>query len=140
MRMRDLTNRWSLPDRSGERVQVTLRLDFNEYARLHALKEMYPNRSVNDFLNDIIRAGLDEIVDSMPSYVCSADDAIELAGCPGYPDDPNHIVGTLGGLRVRFDRIYGRILGEKVPEDSLEDSKSAKASVLKVVGTGEDVA
>lgn len=112
MSLKNLTNLWSLPDRSGERAQITLRLSFNEYARLHALKEIF-DRPVNDMLNDLIRASLDEIIDTLPSYRISAEQAIDLAGCPGYPDDPSLIQGCIGGLRADFDAAYARILNGK---------------------------
>lgn len=129
-----LTSLWALPDRTGERVQITLRLDFNEYARLHALKEVYPNRSVNDFLNDIIRAGLDEVVSELRSYTVTEDDV-------RYGHfDPDQIGDTVG-TRVKFDWAYRKILEEKSPDEVSEDSKAGKASALKVVSTeGEQAA
>jgi len=116
MSIKDLTSRWALPDRSGERVQITLRLDFNEYARLHALKEVYPNRSVNDFLNDIIRAGLDEVVSSLSYHVYTEED-FDNDRRMGVPCDPSEI-GRAFGSRLKFDASYEKILEEKAPDET----------------------
>jgi len=114
MSIKDLTSRWALPDRSGERVQITLRLDFNEYARLHALKEVYPNRSVNDFLNDLISAGLDEVVSALPVYTVTKDD-------PGWSGDPDEL-GANFGPAVIFSHAYRRILEEKSTDETIKEA------------------
>lgn len=121
MSIKDLMNRWALPDRSGERIQITLRLDFNEYARLHALKEVYPNRSVNDFLNDIIRSGLDEIVAALPSKVYTQED-YEHDFAMSVPDVFPTDIGMTFGLGVRFNEAYRRILEEKAPEETSKEA------------------
>ena len=38
MTMQKLVKNWDLPDRTTERTQLILRLDFDSYAKLHALK------------------------------------------------------------------------------------------------------
>ena len=55
MTVKNLINAWSLPDRTQERQQITLRLNYDLYAKLHALKEVYPKRTVNDMINDILK-------------------------------------------------------------------------------------
>ena len=106
---------WALPDRTAERVQLTLRLNYNAYARLHALKAVYPHRAVNDFLNDIIDSGLDEIVEALPSRTISEHEAAEMAGSE---EEYDLRVGAKTGPRVVFDSVYRRILTEKSSDDS----------------------
>lgn len=108
MNMKDLVNTWTLPSISNERVQVTLRIQFDDYARLHALKEAYPRRSVNDILSDIIRLGLDEIIAALPSHVVSEEEAEYF---------PERDVGRVVGPLVDFQYAYRRILEEKSVEE-----------------------
>lgn len=100
MTMQKLLKSWTLPDRTTERTQLTLRLDFDSYARLHALKEVYKTRSVNDMINDILKAGLDEIIEALPTY--SENDF----------DETGEITIT-SGPRVNFDISYRQILESK---------------------------
>ena len=126
MSIKSLAQTWAFPDRSSDRAQITLRLNYNDYARLHALKEVFPGRSVNDMLNDLIRVGLDELVDSLETHVQTSDfyqaDLME-----GIPPECILPVGAKYGKRVDFDRAYRRLLDEK-----LEDRPD-----LKVVQTQE---
>lgn len=110
-----LMNEWALPDRSDERVQVTLRLNVNQYARLHALKEVYPKRAVNDFLNGIIEAGLDEIIEALPTYTLSAEEAASMADSE---EEYNALVGAKTGPRVTFDQAYANILNTKPVDEA----------------------
>jgi hypothetical protein len=118
--MKNLIQNWSLPNRSDERTQLTLRLSFTDYARLQALKEIYPSQSVNDLLCDIIKEGLDEIVEVLPSYVYTAED-VHFEGI-----DPSEI-GSTCGPRVNFNMKLREILESK----SVEEQKEKKG--LRVV-------
>ena len=120
--LKTLMSNWALPDRTQERVQITLRLNYNDYARLHALKQVYPNRAVNDFLNDIIHAGLDEVVDAFPpSWVMSDEEAAHEASCE---EEYEYLRGSLQGPRVTFDRAY-RMLLESKSQDETKDSEAS---------------
>lgn len=110
MAITDLVKSWNLPDRTAERVQVTLRLNYNEYARLHALKEAYPTRSVNEIVGDILRNGLDEIVAALPRYTMSPEEAHAIAGSDF---EYQELVGSQSGPGVTFDIAYRKILEEK---------------------------
>ena len=111
----NLLNSWGLPDRTQERVQVTLRLNFDEYARLHALKAVYPNRAVNDFMNDLIHAGLDEVIEALPSRKISDEEAAHVAGSPEEYED---LRGAMTGPRATFDHAYRSILMTKSEDDT----------------------
>jgi len=118
MTIKNLVNTWSLPDRTEDKHQFTLRLRYDHYAKLLALKELYKNRSVNDLINDILGASLDEVVEALPSYKIDREEAIELAmhfECP-ISDVENNKTGP----RLDFDRIYKRILEDRSVDDSQE--------------------
>lgn len=83
MNVKKIVESWTLPDRSTERTQITLRIQYTDYARLHALKAAYPSRSVNEILTDIIRVGLDEVVDELPAYGADDED-VAMAESEGY--------------------------------------------------------
>lgn len=122
MSMKNLIKIWNLPDRSSERAQITLRIPFTDYARLHALKDVYPTRSVNDILTDIIRMGLDEVVEALPSWSATEEDAAisrDEVG-PGFPSGAYVDPGDPLGPAVDFERAYRRILREKSEDDSKE--------------------
>lgn len=124
MSMKSLIKAWRLPDRSNERAQVTLRIPFSDYARLHALKKIYPLRSVNDILADIINLSIDEIVAALPSRPANEHDVFEYnsalpsdlpSGCYLEP-------GDLVGPAVDFENAYRQILESKSEEDAKESA------------------
>jgi len=126
MNITKLLKTWSLPDRTAERTQITLRLDFDLYAKLHALKEVYKTRSVNDMINDILKAGLDEIVETLPSYTVQNDatTAFYLAGqSGGVADDYQE---SIEGPKVIFDYAYRRILETK----AVDETEAKKVEVV----------
>lgn len=110
-----LIQNWSLPDRSEDRAQITLRLPYPDWARLQALKEVYPKRAVNDLLCDIINASLDDIVQALPSYVISEEEARHMANSQ---EEYDELVGSRSGPGATFDFAYRRILESKSSEDS----------------------
>ena len=63
-----------------------VRLPVGDAARLHALSEMFPGRTVEDIISDLMHVSLDEIAESMPYVggpkVISQDDH----GDPVYED------------------------------------------------------
>lgn len=122
MSMKGLIKAWRLPDRSNERAQITLRIPFSDYARLHALKKVYPLRSVNDILADIIKLGLDEIVDALPSWPADQRHADEYNfELPSdLPSDCYLEPGDLVGPAVDFENAYRQILESKSEDDAKE--------------------
>lgn len=120
MSMKKLVTNWSLPDRTTERTQLTLRLDFDLYARLHALKEIYPKRSVNDMINDVLKNGLEEIIEALPAYKVDFEQACYLADQAG--GKPQDYEDCLEGPRVNFDSAYRRILETKANEEAKEEA------------------
>ena len=66
---------WSNPARSTERAQLTLRIPLFDHQRLMALKEVFPNRSVNDMVVDILEAALNDLVEKLPTFTYTKEDA-----------------------------------------------------------------
>jgi hypothetical protein len=66
--------------------EYAVRLPLEDAARLHALAELFPGRSVETLVTDLLRAALDEIVAAMPyepgPKIISRDDQ----GDPVYED------------------------------------------------------
>lgn len=118
MNMKNLLKTWTLPDRTTDRAQITLRLSFNEYARLHALKEVYKHRSVNDMINDILKAGLDEIIESLPSYQSLNEPAEAAYLAHEYGGQASDYEYVTEGPRVQFDNAYRKILESKPEEET----------------------
>ncbi len=121
MTIKSLLSTWNLPDRTTDRAQITLRLSFNEYARLHALKEVYKNRSVNDMINDILKAGLDEIIEALPTYktpICEEEAAEMAYQMGGKASDYDY---TISGPRPLFDSAYKLILESKPEEETKQE-------------------
>lgn len=104
-----LLEAWQMPDRTQDRTQITLRISVQDYARLHALKAVYPTRSVNDFLCDIVKAGLDDIVKALPSYIVDEDDIAR-----GLHDSDD--IGLHTGPKAVYQNQLMAILSEKSEE------------------------
>jgi hypothetical protein len=119
MSVKNLVQTWSLPDRTQDRQQLTLRLNYDLYAKLHALKEIYKTRSVNDMINDVLTAGLDEIIQALPSYPISDEDAVDLAHYQG--GRPEDYLSVRTGPRIFFDSSYRKILEQKDELKSQEE-------------------
>lgn len=124
MSMKDLVKTWRLPNIPNERIQVTLRLPFDDYARLHALKEVYPRRSVNDIISDIIRIGLDEIIVALPSWSADQDDVDldNMRKSGGLPEDAYLHLGEPCGPAIDFEYAYRRILESKAAEEKEKET------------------
>jgi hypothetical protein len=105
MTMKKLVKNWALPDRTEDRQQLTLRLKYDLYAKLHALKVAYPKRSVNDMINDILEAGLDEIIEALPVHIQ-----------PDFHPDTGEVIEFESGPRVDFEHAYQELLYEKSEE------------------------
>ncbi len=119
MSVKKLISEWALPDRTMDRAQITLRIPYPDYARLHALKEVFPGRSVNEMICDILKAGLDEVVESLNSFTYTKEDYDhDLA--MGNPDADPLDIGHTFGQRVKFDMAYKKILEEKPDQETKE--------------------
>jgi hypothetical protein len=87
VKFKPLLDRWkktSAPARTAKEYAVRLTLD--DAARLQALAELFPGRSIEEIVTDLLGAGLDEIAAAIPyekgPKVISRDDH----GDPVYED------------------------------------------------------
>lgn len=97
MKFKPLLDRWKKeghPERTAREYAIRLPLD--DAARLHALAALFPGRTLEEIITDLMHASLDEIVAAMPyepgPKVISRDDQ----GDPVYEDV---------GLTPRFEAL-----------------------------------
>jgi hypothetical protein len=87
MKFRALLDRWTrqAPPALTAR-EYAVRLPLEDASRMHALAELFPGRSIEDIITDLLHAGLDELAACMPYVagpkVISRDDH----GDPVYED------------------------------------------------------
>lgn len=127
--MKNLIENWALPNRNAEKIPVSLRLPFDVYAKLHALKEVYPSQTVTDIATDILRAGLDEVINALPDYEPSTmqeclTDAIDIhQQALGHVDveqlAEDFFINQKPAPRKLFNSVYRRIFEEKAPKSLL---------------------
>ncbi len=87
MKIRDLVNNWE--KNAKGRLSATpyqVHLDVEAAARLAALAEMYPKRSPEELLGELIGAALEELEASMPYVQGSQVVATDEQGDPLYED------------------------------------------------------
>lgn len=87
MHIKDLLNFWQSQAESDNKTHLfTIKLPLKEAAKVAALTELYPARSQEDILQDLITASLSELEEGMPyipgQEVISEDDQ----GDPIYKD------------------------------------------------------
>lgn len=67
MKVTDLPKHWEQKKKPVERTHgYNLRLPIEDAARIAALAELYPDRSENEILNDMVAAALDDLVSNGP--------------------------------------------------------------------------
>jgi hypothetical protein len=67
VKFKPLLDRWrkdAAPARTAKDYAV--RLPLEDAARLHALLELFPGRTIEELVTDLLHAGLDEIAAAMP--------------------------------------------------------------------------
>ena len=87
MKFKSLLDRWKkTPAPAKTAKEYAVRLTLDDAARLQALAELFPGRSIEEIVTDLLSAGLDEIAAAMPyekgPKVISRDDH----GDPVYED------------------------------------------------------
>lgn len=87
MKINDLAHSWGLisnSDASNEHISIQLSLD--DSIRLSALAEMYPNRSKESIVHELLTAALDELETSFPYVKGQRIIAEDELGDPIYED------------------------------------------------------
>ena len=66
--------------------QYCVRLPVEAVARLHALAEIYPRRSINELITDLLSAALEEVESSLPYVRGDTVIGVDEEGDPLYED------------------------------------------------------
>ena len=98
-----LLKNWGSPLRSPEKTQVTLRMPLDDYHRLLALKEIYPNRSVNDMVVDIVEAALNDIIVKLPVGYYTEQDIKDM-------EEENSYCGEEPGQAFGLGEVFNQAL------------------------------
>lgn len=87
MKIRELLERWASADTPRHTTETyEMRLDVEDAAKVHALAEMHPGVSIEDILQDLLTAALDEMEASMPYRAGPRVIAQDDHGDPVYED------------------------------------------------------
>lgn len=62
----DLLKIWSVPSSSGSAKQLTIRIPLSVFVKVKALEEMFPSRSRNELIADLLSTALVEFESSLP--------------------------------------------------------------------------
>ena len=122
MNFETLIENWSVPDRSAEKVAVQLRLPYDLYASLHALKEIYPKQSVNEIVRDLLTVSIAELVERLPVYKIGYDEAQYLSEQACRPIDD--FIDADTGPKINFKQAYRRIMEERKQDESTTELRA----------------
>ena len=87
MKIRELVHHWEQNAKGRlTRSQYNVHLDLESAARLAALSEMYPKRSVEELIGELVGAALEELEASFPYVKGSQVVATDEQGDPLYED------------------------------------------------------
>ncbi|HTN29820.1 MAG TPA: pilin assembly protein [Pseudomonas sp.] len=87
MKIRELIGHWEQNARGQlTRESISLHLDLESAARLNALAEMYPKRSVEVLLSELVAAALEDLETSLPYVKGSKVVSVDEQGDPLYED------------------------------------------------------
>lgn len=102
----DLAKAWSLV-RSSDLRQMTVRLPSETFIKIQALEAMFPQRSRNEMVSDLLATALDEFVDGLPFEIHQGHflGTDHINGEPVYEE-----IET--GLRMRFVELVNRLRSE----------------------------
>ena len=87
MKIRELTQHWddSTKDQSTDHT-YTVRLDIESAARIEALCELYPNRTREALLTELVQSALEELEESFPYIAGEKVQSRDEMGDPMYED------------------------------------------------------
>ena len=86
-RVKQLLNDWALESQTRPRVKsVSVKLTSQDYARIRALAEIYPDRSEDQILSELLSAILDEVEEALPYIPGKTVVAEDEFGDPVYED------------------------------------------------------
>jgi hypothetical protein len=108
----DLVKFWSLPKTTDTR-QLTLRVPSEVFYKLQAFEELFPNRSRNEMISDLLSTALDAAGESLPSY---DGEVISIL-------DNGEEIHEQVGPRLEFKRLCDSFRASSKPDD--DKSKNA---------------
>ena len=86
-RVQHLLKEWAQALQTTPRVKnVTVKLSLQDYARIRALTEIYPDRSEEQILSELLSAMLDEVEEALPYIPGKSVVAEDEFGDPVYED------------------------------------------------------
>jgi hypothetical protein len=86
-RVKQLLNDWARESQTRPRVKsVAVKLTTQDYARIRALAEIYPERSEEQILSELLSAILDEVEEALPYIPGKIVVAEDEFGDPVYED------------------------------------------------------
>lgn len=86
-RIKKLLNEWALESQTRPRVKsVAVKLTTHDYARIRALTEIFPERSEEQILSELLSATLDEVEEALPYIPGKIIVAEDEFGDPVYED------------------------------------------------------
>lgn len=124
----DLAKVWSLT-KSAEQRQFTLRVPSETFIRIQALEAMFPGRSRNEMVSDLLATAIDEFVDGLPVEQQQIEDT---SHCVAHDPDGEPVFAS-----------YIRLTGPRADFlELVEDARRnlSKGSELKVVDGTEEAA
>jgi hypothetical protein len=96
-RVKQLLNDWAVESQTRPRVKsISVKLTTLDYARIQALTEIYPDRSEEQILSELITALLDEVEEALPYIPGKTVVAEDEFGDPVYEDV---------GLNRKFEQL-----------------------------------
>jgi len=116
----DLYKAWSVPRSSDQAQQLTVRMPADTFFKIQAIHEMFPGRSRNEIISDLLSTAVEEFEASLDS------EWIDLGGEPvGFDEEGEPIFRQKEiGTRAKFHRLLERII-----KDFKKESENPKSNV-----------
>jgi len=95
----DLSKVWAMI-KNAEQRQFTVRVPVDVFYKVQALEAMFPNRSRNELISDLLSTALNEFEDSLPFEIRETNEVL------GVDEGGHPIIETFRtGLQVDFQRL-----------------------------------
>lgn len=125
----DLAKVWSLT-KSAEQKQFTLRVPSETFCKIQALEAMFPGRSRNEMVSDLLATAIDEFVDGLPEESREVPGQCIQIGFDEYSQEPiTEPVFEYFGPRADFQRLVRQAQNDlaKNPDLKIVEGKEEAA-------------
>lgn len=104
----DLFKAWSISRSAGQARQISIRIPATTFYRINAIEELFPERSRNEIIADLLSTAIDQFEESLPSeYAPVSNEPI------GRDEDGNPVYEEKDyGPKGKFLAAYKRIKQE----------------------------